>query len=84
MAMKWDVSNDALALINGYGYCIPYNFACFVEASWVSTADLISLVAFCPYINMDYTVIPEQIRRKMYLGRSSAMMICFDKAMTAP
>ncbi|RVW70383.1 hypothetical protein CK203_060556 [Vitis vinifera] len=41
-------------------------------------------VAFCPYINMDYTVIPEQIRRKMYLGRSSTMMICFDKAMTAP
>lgn len=26
MAMKWDVSNDALALINGYGYCIPYSF----------------------------------------------------------
>ncbi|KAJ9701472.1 hypothetical protein PVL29_006710 [Vitis rotundifolia] len=32
-------------------------------------------VAFCPYINMDYTVIPEQIRRNMYLGRSSTMMI---------
>ncbi|XP_021300821.1 protein MAIN-LIKE 2 isoform X2 [Herrania umbratica] len=33
-----------------------------------------------PYKHMDSTVIPEEIRSTLVLGRSKTMLICFDKA----
>ncbi|XP_008229377.1 PREDICTED: serine/threonine-protein phosphatase 7 long form homolog [Prunus mume] len=37
-------------------------------------------VEWLPYRNMDSTVIPEDIKSNLILGRSKTMLICFDKA----
>ncbi|KAL4342804.1 hypothetical protein AHAS_Ahas11G0015000 [Arachis hypogaea] len=37
-------------------------------------------VEWLPYRNMDSMVIPEHIKRTLFLGRSKTMLICFDKA----
>lgn len=37
-------------------------------------------VEWLPYRNMDSTVIPEEIKMNLILGRSKTMLICFDKA----
>ncbi|XP_021300818.1 protein MAIN-LIKE 2 isoform X1 [Herrania umbratica] len=37
-------------------------------------------VDWLPYKHMDSTVIPEEIRSTLVLGRSKTMLICFDKA----
>ncbi|XVF31875.1 hypothetical protein REPUB_Repub17cG0032100 [Reevesia pubescens] len=37
-------------------------------------------VEWLPYKYMDSTVIPEEIRSTLVLGRSKTMLICFDKA----
>ncbi|KHG04238.1 hypothetical protein F383_29459 [Gossypium arboreum] len=37
-------------------------------------------VEWLPYKYMDSTVIPEEIRNSLVLGRSKTMLICFDKA----
>ncbi|OMO53894.1 hypothetical protein CCACVL1_28260 [Corchorus capsularis] len=37
-------------------------------------------VEWLPYKYMDSTVIPEEIRNTLFLGRSMTMLICFDKA----
>ncbi|XWS75856.1 hypothetical protein CRYUN_Cryun01aG0127800 [Craigia yunnanensis] len=37
-------------------------------------------VEWIPYRYMDSTVIPEEIRSTLVLGRSKTMLICFDKA----
>ncbi|XWS47332.1 hypothetical protein CRYUN_Cryun14cG0143400 [Craigia yunnanensis] len=37
-------------------------------------------VEWLPYKYMDSTVIPEEIRSTLFLGRSKTMLICFDKA----
>ncbi|KAI4304733.1 hypothetical protein MLD38_040207 [Melastoma candidum] len=37
-------------------------------------------VEWLPYRNMDSTVIPEDIKWNLNLGRSKTMLICFDKA----
>ncbi|GKV18384.1 hypothetical protein SLEP1_g28778 [Rubroshorea leprosula] len=37
-------------------------------------------VEWLPYKYMDSTVIPEDIRNTLFLGRSKTMLICFDKA----
>ncbi|EOX93433.1 Serine/threonine protein phosphatase 7 long form [Theobroma cacao] len=37
-------------------------------------------VEWLPYKHMDSTVIPEEIRSTLVLGRSKTMLICFDKA----
>ncbi|KAM6549833.1 hypothetical protein CsatB_021509 [Cannabis sativa] len=37
-------------------------------------------VEWLPYRNMDSTLIPEDIKNNLILGRSTTMLICFDKA----
>ncbi|PON69401.1 Aminotransferase-like mobile domain containing protein [Parasponia andersonii] len=37
-------------------------------------------VEWLPYRNMDSTLIPEDIKSNLILGRSKTMLICFDKA----
>lgn len=37
-------------------------------------------VEWLPYQHLDSTVIPEDIRNTLNLGRSKTMLICFDKA----
>lgn len=37
-------------------------------------------VEWLPYRNMDSTLIPEDIKNNLILGRSKTMLICFDKA----
>ena len=37
-------------------------------------------VEWLPYRNMDSTLIPEDIKVNLILGRSKTMLICFDKA----
>lgn len=37
-------------------------------------------VEWCPYRNVDNTVIPDEIKRTLILGRSKTMLICYDKA----
>lgn len=40
----------------------------------------LSDVTFLPYIDMDNALIQEEMRKQMTIGRSSTMLICFDKA----
>ncbi|KAK6911906.1 Aminotransferase-like, plant mobile domain [Dillenia turbinata] len=40
----------------------------------------ISDVSFVPYLHVNASIIPENIRCKLALGRSKTMLICFDKA----
>ncbi|KAI3701880.1 hypothetical protein L6452_27320 [Arctium lappa] len=39
-----------------------------------------SEVEWCPYININDAILPEDIRDNLILGRSNTMLICFDKA----
>ncbi|XP_047317676.1 protein MAIN-LIKE 2-like [Impatiens glandulifera] len=37
-------------------------------------------VEWCPYRNLNLTIVPEEIKNIMIIGRSRTMLICFDKA----
>ncbi|XP_024959492.1 protein MAIN-LIKE 2 [Cynara cardunculus var. scolymus] len=39
-----------------------------------------SEVEWCPYMNINCAILPEDIRDNLILGRSNTMLICFDKA----